>query len=353
MPSSESGAIARKTTMRDVAREADVSIMTVSNVINDRDGKVSSETRERVMSAIALLGYRVNTSARSLRKGRTGVVCLAVPAVASLYYGELAERLFSAFRARGIHLVVERTVEAVEAELASLNDAHLEGYDGLILTVAKGEAEDLDRVSPSKPVVLIGERAFSRQYDHVLMDNIAGSRLATSHLLATGARRIALIGGRIADHDGMPELRTRGYMAALEEAGVPIDPALVVESGWTHRDGYQATTGLLNTDAAPDAIFALTDAAALGAIRALRDQSVRIPDEVQVIGWDATEIGEYSVPRLTTIDPSNDAMAESIASLLIARMEDPEPDSERRIVMTPSSVLVRESTREIRGDGVV
>lgn len=345
MAPTKPSAPAGKTTMRDVAREASVSIMTVSNVINDRDGKMTDETRQRVMNAIAHLGYRVNATARSLRNGRTGVVCLAVPAVASLYYGELAERLFNAFKAHGIHLVVERNAEAVEAELASLNDAHLEGYDGLILTVARGEAEDLDRVSPSKPVVLIGERALSRQYDHVLMDNVAGSHLATSHLLASGARRIALVGGRMADHDGMPELRTRGYVDALNEVGIPVDPVLVIESGWTYADGYRATAALFDAGVSVDAIFALTDAAALGAIRALHDRDVAIPDQVQVIGWDATEIGEFTVPRLTTVEPSNNLMAESIATLLIARMENPESSDDHQIVMTPASLLVRESTR--------
>lgn len=334
-----------KATMRDVAREAHVSTMTVSNVINDRDGKVGEETRQRVMDAIARMGYRVNSSARSLRKGRTGVVCLAVPAIASLYFGELAERLFAAFKARGIHLVVERTVEAVEAELASLNDTHLEGYDGIILTVAKGDAEDLDKLSPSKPVVLIGERALSRHYDHVLMDNVGGAKAATRHLIAGGARRIALIGGRIADHDGMPELRTRGYLEALREAGIPIEPALVIESRWTLDEGYRATTELIDADAGIDAVFAVTDAAALGAMRALADRGVAIPDQVQVVGWDATEIGSYAVPRLTTVDPANDRIAEAIVSLLVARMDDAAADPAAQIVMTPASVLVRESTR--------
>lgn len=343
MSKSKSVSPRSRVTMRDVALASDVSIMTVSNVINGRGGKVGPGTRERVLRAIDELGYRVNPTARSLRKGRTGVVCLAIPDMSSLYYGELADRLARTFAAHGMQLVVEPTGAFLEAELASLSQDHLEAYDGLILNVSEGDAEDLDRVSPHRPVVLIGERAISRVYDHVLMDNIGGSLAATRYFIRTGARRIALLGGQIGDRDSMPELRTRGYLQALALEHIDIDPDLVRPTGWGYEDAYQEVRDLCERGVPFEAVLCVTDTAALGALRALADAGRRVPADVQVMGWDAVELGQYSVPRLSTVDPSNDAIAEAITSLLVSRIADPDKP-EKQVLMPTASLLLREST---------
>jgi DNA-binding LacI/PurR family transcriptional regulator len=172
--------------MIDVARRAGVSTMTVSNVINGRSQRVGEATRHRVLAAIAELGYQVNVTARNLRMGRTGAIGLAVPDFAPGYFSDLAGRLADRFAAHGLRVVIERTGATRKAELDALTAARLSAYDGFVLSVVAGDAADLETLSIDTPVVLIGERAVPARFDHVLMDNVTGARMATDLMWVVG-----------------------------------------------------------------------------------------------------------------------------------------------------------------------
>lgn len=331
-------------TMKDVARRAGVSPQTVSNVVNERAARVSEDTRLRVIESIAALGYRVNQSARSLRRGRTGTVGLGLPTLDSEYYGALAEALSDRFLERGLRLVIETTGGAVGAEMQSLASSRLDSYDGFVLALAAGDTDHLVRIDTDTPVVLLGERALSSQFDHVVMDNIGGGRRATEFLLQRGARRVVALGGSDAVEESMPALRTRGYLDAHVGLGVDVDRGLIVASSFDMAGGHEGIRRLLELGRSFDAVFAMTDAIALGAIRALADAGIRVPGDVQVIGFDDTRAGRYSVPRLSTIEPGNEARADTIVDLLMSRMSQPSADLERRVVVHPTRLLEREST---------
>ncbi len=332
-------------TMRDVARRARVSAQTVSNVVNGRTAHVGPETIERVTLAIDELGYRLNQSARSLRKGRTGIVGLGLPILASEYYGELAERLAGRFSARGMRLVTENTGGVITAEVESLAASHLETYDGFILAVAASESADLDRIVAGKPIVLLGERALSTRFDHVLMDNVGGGRMATAYLLERGARSVVVLGGSLGNGESVQTLRTRGYLEAHAAAGMPVDERLIVPSRLDMSDAYRAIMRLLEDGVAFDAVFALTDSSALGVTRALQERGLHIPGDVQVIGFDNVRVGRLSTPTLTTIEPGNDAMADAIVDVMMRRLDGPRGPSEPRRLMMGVEVIPRESTR--------
>lgn len=331
-------------TMQDVARRAAVSPQTVSNVVNGRSGRVSEDTRLRVIESITALGYRVNQSARSLRRGRTGTVGLGIPTLDSEYYGALAEALSDRFLERGLRLVIETTGGAVGAEMQSLASSRLDSYDGFVLALAAGDTDHLVQIDTDTPVVLLGERALSSQFDHVVMDNIAGGCRATEFLLQGGAHRIVALGGIDSDEESMPALRTRGYLDAHATVGFDVDRALIVPSTFGMEAGYEATSRLLEQGRAFDGVFAMTDSVALGALRALADAGVRVPDDVQVVGFDNMRAGRYSVPRLTTIEPANEARADAIVDLLMSRMTHPRGDLERRVIVHPATLIEREST---------
>ncbi|MHA6622953.1 LacI family DNA-binding transcriptional regulator [Pseudonocardia sp. DLS-67] len=331
--------------MTDVARRAGVSQMTVSNVINGRAQRVSEQTRLRVLATIDELGYQVNMTARNLRMGRTGAVGLAVPAFAPGYYAQLAQRLADRFGAHGLRLVVERTGASRAAELDALAPPRLSSYDGFVLSVVAGDAADLEKLSIDTPVVLIGERAVPARFDHVLMDNVGGARLATEFLLRSGARRIALLGGAPGGSESMQELRTQGYQSAHEAAGVGVRDELVVGCDFGVEDGYAATHELVARGTAFDAVFALTDSGAVGALRALAETGRKVPDDVQVIGFDDLDDGRFTVPALTTVEPGNAEMADAICSLLVERIASrPEPVP-ARVVMPEPRLVERETTR--------
>lgn len=333
--------------MQDVAEKSGVSAQTVSNVVNGRTERVSAETIDRVTKVIDELGYRLNQAARSLRKGTTGIVGLGVPILASEYYGELAERLSHRFRERGIRLVTENTGGAMTAEVESLAASHLETYDGFILAIAASDSADLDRFRPTKPIVLLGERGTSARFDHVLMDNVGGGALATGHLFDRGARSIVALGGSSGASPSVQTLRTRGYIDAHRARGIPVRADLIVPTdGLGMPGGYRAVSQLVDDGTEFDGVFALTDASALGALRALADRGIRVPHDVQVVGFDNVRASEYSVPRLTTIEPDNDTMADEIVRIMMARLRSEDGGGEPARHVMPTRLVLRESTRQ-------
>jgi len=213
-------------TMHDVAAVAGVSIKTVSNVINGYP-YIRQGTRERVESAIAQLGYRVNLTARSLRRGRTGMIGLAVPELRLPYFAELADSVIRAAEARGVVVLIEQTSGNRERELEVLHGPRRHLTDGLIFSPLALGPDDRELLAVDVPMVLLGERVFGAPADHVTMDNVAAARAATRHLLDLGRRRIAVVGAHEGEVMGSSALRLRGYREALAEAGVPYDPALV------------------------------------------------------------------------------------------------------------------------------
>jgi len=331
--------------MQDVAHQAGVSAQTVSNVVNGRTERVGAETIDRVIRVIDELGYRLNQSARSLRRGRTGIVGLGVPILASEYYGELAERLSRRFSEHAIRLVTENTGGAMGAEVESLAASHLETYDGFILAIAASESADLDRIAPTKPIVLLGERALATQFDHVLMDNVGGGRMATGHLLDRGARAVLALGGSPSGTESVQTLRTRGYVEAHRERGLDVRPELVVNARLDIADGFRAITALIDDGVEFDGVFAFTDGSAFGALRALADRGIRVPEDVQVVGFDNVRAGGYATPRLTTIEPGNDEMSREIVDIMLARLGSSGPTADPRRSMMPPRLVIRETTR--------
>lgn len=331
-------------TMQDVAERAGVSAQTVSNVINGRTAHVGADTIDRVTRVIDELGYRLNQSARSLRRGRTGIVGLGVPVLTSAYYGELAERLSLRFSSRGIRLVTENTGGGMATEVESLAASHLETYDGFILAVAASVSADLDRILPNRPIVLLGERALSTRFDHVVMDNVAGGALATGALLDRGARAVVALGGAESGAESVQTLRTHGYLEAHRERGLPARTELIVNAGLDMADGFRAVSRLIDDGIPFDGIFALTDSTAFGALRALADRGMRVPVDVQVVGFDNLRASDFTTPRLSTIEPGNDEMADEIADIMLTRLRSGGQHDPARYRMPRPVLVARETT---------
>lgn len=291
-------------TMQDVARKAGVSAKTVSNVVNGYP-YIRPATRDRVLAAIAELGYRMNTSARSLRTGRSGIIALALPELRVPYFAELASEVIAAAEARGLTVIIEQHGGRRELELDVLDGERRNLTDGLIyspLALGPGDEALLD---VPYPLVLLGERVFHPSIDHVTMQNTPAAKAATEHLLAQGRRRIVALGPNPEQEVGSAPLRFTGYRAALEEAGIAPDPALEVPTSraWTHATGARTVARLVEERVDFDAVFAFNDSLALGAMHELQVRGLRVPEDVAVIGFDAIEEGRYSNPTLTTIDP--------------------------------------------------
>ncbi|KQR24163.1 LacI family transcriptional regulator [Agreia sp. Leaf335] len=333
-------------TIHDVARAAGVSIKTVSNVLNDNP-KVGPETRARIRQLIDELGYRPNLSARGLRSGKTSVIALAVPSLRENYFAELADSVIRAAARRGLRVVIEQTNGDRELEIEALSGGELRFIDGLLFSPAQLGQKDVDLLATRGPVVLLGERIFGGPTDHVTMHNSSSSRAAVEHLLSLGRTRIALIGAPVESEDNASSasLREQGYLRALDDANIANDDRLIVrEAHWGRESGAAAIRSLRRSGVEFDAVFALNDTLALGALRALGEAGLRVPDDVAVIGFDNIDEGRFSSPSLTTVDPGRLEIAETAVDLLVERIQEKGDRMPARTIKAGFSIVAREST---------
>jgi DNA-binding LacI/PurR family transcriptional regulator len=334
----------RTVTMSDVAREAGVSVMTVSNVLNDRSN-VGPGTRLHVLEVVDRLGYEINLTARRLRSGRTGTVGLIVPRFDLHYYGELASLISDALAADRMHLVVEQSSASRERELSALSLARLQQYDGVLLGAVGLDMADLERIHPDLPIVLFGEQDVPARYHRVQMGNVAGARLATEHLIACGARRVAVLGGKLtAPYPEMATHRAHGWSGALADAGLARGPELVLPlHDYSIAEARATLTAALAAGLEVDGIFAVTDEVAIGALAGLHDAGLRVPDDVQLVGFDNLDIAQHLGPGLTTVDPDRPTMVAEALRLLRRQLEDKNATPEH--VVSSVSLVPRGSTR--------
>lgn len=332
-------------TMHDVARVAGVSIKTVSNVINDYP-HVRPATRHRVEAAIDELAYRPNMSARGLRSGRTGVIGLAVPALRENYFAELADFIIRAAEARGLGVVVEQTNGDRDAELLALGGGRRRLTDGLLLSPVNLGQVDAEILDVDYPLVLLGDRIFGGPTDHVAIHNVAAARAGVEHLLSLGRRRIAILGGSDeADQPSSASLRLRGWREALDAAGIAQDAALIRPlQHWTRAAGAAAVHELVAHHVPFDAVFALNDTVGLGALRALARESLSVPDDVAVLGFDNIDEARFSVPSLSSVDAGRSQIAETAVDLLVERIAEKGVRQPPRTIQAAFTVVPREST---------
>ncbi len=308
-------------TLKDVAAQAGVSLQTVSNVMNGRSGHVSDRTRTLVLEAIATLNYRPNAAARHLRKASVGVLALAIPDLVNPYFSEVGKAIADAATERGYTMLLDYTNMDRQQELILANGLRPHLIDGLILDPQALTAADL-QAERRLPIVLLGERVFGGPCDHIAIDNVSAARAATEHLIGIGRRRIAAIGLLDQPTFGAPGMRLQGYREALRAAGLREDPALLMPTDtWGARAvGARAMSALLALPAPPDAVFCFTDMLAVGALAALYQAGLRVPEDVAVAGFDDVEDASFTAPPLTSIAPDKTAIGRLAVELLVGRI---------------------------------
>ncbi|EPD68961.1 MULTISPECIES: LacI family DNA-binding transcriptional regulator [Streptomyces] len=332
-----------RASLKDVAERAGVSIKTVSNVVNNYP-HVTPAMRARVQAAIDELGYRPNLTARHLRKGRTGIIALAVPELGNPYFAELAGAVIDAAAEHEFTVLLDHTRGDREQEILVSQGFRGRVIDGLILSPLALEAEDLQGRSDDVPLVLLGEREYDLPFDHIAIDNVAAARCAVRHLLGRGRTRIAYLGVRTDSVNRPAHLRLDGWREELAAAGVPAPDSLVVPvGGWDRDDGARAMAELLDSGVRPDAVFAFNDLIAIGAMRVLHERGLRVPWDVAVVGFDDIAEGRFGAVTLTTVSPDKHAIAKmAVASLLRSLSGREEPGG--RELTAKFELVEREST---------
>lgn len=332
-------------TLRDVAEVAGVSFKTVSNVLNDHP-QVRPGTRDKVLAAVAAVGYRRNLAARNLRLGRSGVIALAVPDLTQAFFAQLADEVIRIAAESDLQVLVEQTGGRREREVEALSNPRLSLTDGLLLSPLGLTQEDVQPDVAGRPLVVLGEPLFPGAVDHVTMQHAAAARAATSHLLELGRRRVMLLGAHTSEQSGVAFLRYRGYAEALASAGVVADPGLVVPiETWDRASGSRAMGQALDAGVQADAVFAMNDDLALGALRAMQERGVRVPADIALIGFDDVADGRFTYPSLSTVEPGRHEVARVAVGMLRERIEDRGRNLlPPRVVAPDFRLVLREST---------
>lgn len=336
------GRSAGRVRLKDVADLAGVSMKTVSNVVHDYE-HVSPAMRDRVQAAIDELGYRPNLTARRLATGRTGMIALAIPEIDQFYFAELARHVGEEAGRRGYRVIVEQTLNDVEAERAVIRDREEGLVDGVLFQPARIDTLEIARLRPGTPLVLLGEAARPLNTDHVMIDNTRAARDGVDMLLRAGRSRIAFLATVRGDITESTHLRLLGYQEALLAAGAGVDPGLVLESeGFGIEDGVAAVARALDAGVRFDAILCRDDLFALAALRALDAAGLRVPEDVAVLGWDDTAVARWATPAISSVSPDKAALAATAFDLLIERMEGYDGIGRHRIV--PHRIVERATT---------
>lgn len=338
------------TTIVDVARQAGVSIATVSNLINGRDGRMRPETRARVEAAISALGFQPNRAARQLKTGQTQLFGLLIPSMANPSYGELAREVEAvALDRHGHRLIVASTGRDAAQEQALIGDLLSHGVRGVMVISSLGAEGHFDALI-RRGLVAVSYDSHARpgrrpRMDYVSADNALGGRLAVEHLLALGHRSLAFL---------TPTQRTFSRLAKLEgfstaaTAGGARACVITGRASSAYGDGEMAELGqslaraVLEHPDRPTGLLAMNDMMAFGLLAGLRDCGIAVPEQISVIGMDGLALGAFSAPPLTSVRLPREAMARRMVDRLMQRIEAPEtPPEEFRL---PPDLIARRST---------
>ncbi|KUM34433.1 LacI family DNA-binding transcriptional regulator [Arthrobacter sp. EpRS71] len=331
-----------RATVKDVARRAGVSPKTVSNVMNGVV-PVAAPTRLRVEQAMAELDYVPNLSARGLRNGRSGVIALALPDLATPYSAEVAHHIVEVAHEQGWIVQIEETGSDPQREQELMTRARSNLIDGLILNPVVLDESAVKVGVALPPVVLLGE--VSQQLaDRVFVDSFAAARDMTLALASSGRRRIAVLGTTQGRGSAAAIQRTQGYEAALDSLGIPRDESLLIPcEKWTPETAAKALGAYLEGNPVPEALFCFTDSMAIGALSVLWKRGLRVPEDIAVAGFDDIADGRYAVPSLTTVSFDKRMIASEALRLLTERMGD--RTRGQQVVSVDYSVVERDSTQ--------
>ncbi|MDF1508696.1 catabolite control protein A [Robertmurraya sp. DFI.2.37] len=329
-------------TIYDVAREANVSMATVSRVVNGNPN-VKPATRKKVLEVISRLGYRPNAVARGLASKKTTTVGVVIPDISSTFFAELARGIEDIATMYKYNIILSNSDQNKEKELHLLNTMLGKQVDGIVFMGGNITEEHVEEFEKSPvPIVLAGSIEETEQVPSVNIDHEQATYDAVSSFVEKGHKKIAFVIGPF--HEPINEKKKLiGYKRALHEAGIDYNEELVVEGDYTYDSGIEAFEKLMELEDKPTAIFVGSDEMALGVVHGAEDQGYSIPADFEVISSDNTRLALMVRPQLTTVvQPLYDIGA--VAMRLLTKLMNKEKVSEQTVIL-PHRIELRSSTK--------
>lgn len=335
----------RRPTLRDVAKVAGVSLGMASRVLGEY-GSYSDETKRKVQAAAKKLGYRPNTLARSLRLGRTKAIGVVVANIASYHWTTFVRGIEKAASERGYQVILGTTSDDPEAEKRYVRALFERHVDGIVLSPSTENEQYLAELARGGfPMVLVESNSTAIGAPRINIDDRAAAKVATEHLIGLGHTRIGLVAGLQDLASG--KNRLLGYRHALAGAGLALDEDLIRFGGYTAEGGYAATYELVHTPQRPTALVVCNESMTGGAVKCLKDQRVKVPEEISLVAFDDPAWASFCTPALTTVRTPRMEVAklafETLLSVIKGSAADgasPPPD-----LLVETEFVVRESTR--------
>jgi len=337
--------MATNVTITDIAKELNTTPATVSRALNNHPS-ISEETRTRVLEAAKRLNYRPNTIASSLRSGKSHLIGVLIPSAKINFFGSVVHGIENLASQHGYNVLIYQSNEKRDYEQRGLRAFLNARVDGILVSMAK-ETHDYTHFREVKesgtPLVFFDRVNDDLNVPSVVIDDYKGAFCATEHLIKQGYQRIAHIAGP--QHIKLFNNRLRGYLGALQAYNMPIDFNIIYTGDISIEAGKKAVEHFLTLEKKPDAVFSVEDFTSLGAMKALKEHDISIPEQFGVIGFANEEFGEHCTPSLSTLDQQTVAMGEAAFKLLYEQInmkanENPVP---RKIVLDPIPVFRQSS----------
>lgn len=332
-----------KVTIADIARELNLTGATVSRALNNRKG-TSEETRKMVQEAAERMNYRRDRIAWSLRSGRTNIIGVIIPSAEINFFGSVIHGIESMANQHGYNVLIYQSNEQPEYEQKGIETFLSTRVDGILASIAK-ETFDFSHYLEIKergvPLVFFDRANDSLNIPSVVVDDFKGAYYATEHLIRQGYKRIAHIAGQ--QHLKIFKDRLEGYKSALETFGLPVEEELIFQGNVSIEAGRQAIQHFLALSQPPDAVFAVEDFTALGAVKELKDRGIAMPESFGVVGFANESFDEHITPSLSSIDQQTVQMGKEAFKLLMELINEGEVKS--RVVLDPVPIYRQSSMR--------
>ena len=331
-------------TIKDIAKAIGVSVSTVSRALQDKP-EISDETKTLVRETASKMNYRPNTMAVALKTRKSYSIGVVVPQIVSFFYATVVQGIEQVANELGYQVFVSSSNEDMIKEMQNVYGFLDHRVDGMIVSLSKATDEftHIHRIEENNvPLVLFDRTSKEINVPKVVANDADAAYMAVSHLIERGAKRVALITGP--EHMLIGRNRFRGYRAALTNHGLPIDNRMIVRCNLTVDDSREAVLKLFDMKNPPDAIFGINDEVAIGALYAVKEKGLKIPEDVAIVGFSNSRRSSYIEPTLSTLDQNPMKIGVLAAKLLFDQIQGKPDFSENKEVIVPATLIVRASS---------
>lgn len=344
----------RKITLKQIAKELDVSISTVSKALRNSI-EISEDTREKVQAFAKLYNYRPNNIALSLKNRKTKTIGVIIPEIVHHFFAKVIRGIELVANKRGYNVIVGLSNESFDKEVINMQMLANGSIDGFILSIAKETLQQQDyhhfneTISQGMPIVMFDRVINEINCDKVIIDDLKGSKNAVDKLLQNGCKHVAIITTK--DYVSVGRLRTQGYLQALEEHKMSPNSSLILKVddellSEDHLDSLEAEIeSLFKENKKIDGVFAVNELYAIIAMKVARKMGLKIPDDIQVIGFTDGVLSKHATPSLSTVSQHGQLMGEKAADLLINKLENEEEEEHFETIVIETNLIERESTK--------